>query len=263
MLLLCLWGALQAILKHNIGMALRFPLSILWAGGDPIFSDKFGLVYAGPLWFLLALFWIRELFFYGAGWILSHIRRFADEVVVGCSFVISIVAVLLHSHISPLPWCLLQGLASIEFYAIGWYAHRHSIPIWLKALCIACWPIAIIYGGMDLSGCVYVCYPLDVLGACGATMVLYIISQWGTILLKRAIKNPYIYSAFPLQWIGRNSLTILCMHTIDLYSGAVFSVMCRLPFTITGYPLALSRIVIAIILAAIVTRISVLKQVYR
>lgn len=263
MLILCLWGALQALLKHHLEMACRYPLSILWAGGDPIYSERFGIIYAGPLWFLLALFWMREIFFYGAGCIISYTHRYADEIVVGASIVLSLVAVFVHSRFAPLPWCLLQGLAAIEFYAIGWYAHRHTIPMWLKVVCIVCWLMAIRWGNLELSSCYYGCYPLDVLGACGATMILYRVCQIVSVWLKNRFPNSKIYLHSPLQWIGRNSLAILCMHTIDLYSGAIFSIMCRLPFSITGYPLAIIRILIAIILAALVTHLPILKKIYR
>jgi len=264
MLILCIWGGLQAVLKHNVGMAYRYPLSIVWAGGDPIYSDNYGLIYAGPLWFLLALFWIREIFFYGAGWILTKVKRYTDEIVVVCSVVISIGAVFLHSKCAPLPWCVLQGLASIEFYAIGWYAHRHKIPVWVKIVCIVCWGMAIKWGSLELSDCYYGCYPLDVLGACGATMVLYQLCCWVSLPLKKASEKQNIFGYFiaPLQWVGINSLAILCMHTIDLYSGAIFSVMCRLPFELIGYPLAIFRCIMAIVLAAIVTHAPFLKKVY-
>lgn len=264
MLILCIWGGLQAVLKHNAGMAYRYPLSIMWAGGDPVYSDKFGLIYAGPLWFLLALFWIREVFAYGAGWILTRIKKYADEVIVGCSFAVSLAAVLFHSRFAPLPWCVLQGMASIEFYAIGWYAHRHKIPVWGKIVCILCWPLAVKWGSLELSDCSYGCYPLAILGACGAFIVLYRLCDWISIPLKETFQRQNIFTCFivSLQWIGVNSLAILCMHTIDLYSGAIFSIMCRMPFELTGYSLAVFRLIVAIGLAALVTHLPVLKKVY-
>ena len=262
MLSLSLWGIVQAALKHDWTMALRHPLSLLWASGDAIRSEKYGLIYVGPLWFLIALFWMREIFYYGAGWILSKVNKWADELIVSLSILISIVAMLLHPLLDPLPLCLFQGLAAIEFYAIGWYAHRHKIPIWLKGLCIACWPLAIMWGGLELASCVYYCYPLDVLGACGAVMILYQVCDWISKEVRRMFSNVYEQYQTPLQWIGINSLAILCMHTFELHSGMIFSFLCRLPFEVSVSVLAGARVLLAITLAWMVTKLPGLRKVY-
>lgn len=270
MLMLSLWGGVQAILKHDWTMALRHPLSLLWASGDAIRSEKYGLIYAGPMWFLIALFWMREIFYYGAGWILRWAKgdmargddAKGDKIVVGVSILISIGAMLLHPLVEPLPFCLFQGLAAIEFYAIGWYAHRHKIPWWLKILCIVCWPLAIMWGGLELESCVYNCYPLDVLGACGAVLVLYQLCDWLSKGMLKLFPTAYTAHHTPLQWIGINSLAILCMHTFDLNSGMIYSFLCRLPFDMSAPVLVVVRMVLAIGLAWVVTMLPVLRKVY-
>lgn len=261
MLMLSLWGFVQAVLKHDWTIALRHPLSLLWASGDAIWSETYGLIYAGPMWFLIALFWLREIFYYGAGWILGWAK--GDEMVVGVSILVSVGAMLLHPLVEPLPLCLFQGLAAIEFYAIGWYAHRHKIPWWLKVLCIVCWPLAIMWGGLELESCVYNCYPLDVMGACGAVLVLYQLCDWASKGILRLFPNAYTKFQTPLQWIGINSLAILCMHTFDLHSGMIFSFLCRLPFEVSTSILVAVRMLLAIGLAWLVIKIPGLRKVYR
>jgi len=243
-------------------MALRHPLSLLWASGDTIDSERFGLIYAGPMWFLLALFWMREAFYYGAGWILSKGSKWGDEIVVGCSFFISVAAMLIHPLVEPLPWSILQGLASIVFYAIGWYAHRHKIPLWAKIVCILCWPLAILYGGLELSACAYHLYPLDVLGACGAVMVIYQLCDWLSKGVSKIVPGIYKNWMTPLQWIGVFSLPILCMHTFDLNSGMIYSFLCRLPFEVSAPVLVGVRMCLAIGLAWVVTKLPGLRKVY-
>ena len=266
MLMLCLWGGVQAVMKHDWMLSLRYPLSLLWASGDAIRSEKYGLIYAGPMWFLIALFWIREIFYYGAGWILSKTKgdeARGDKIVVGVSILISVGAMLLHPLVQPLPFCLFQGFAAIEFYAIGWYAHRHKIPMWVKVLCIVCWPLAIMWGGLELESCVYVCYPLDVLGACGAVLVLYQLCDWVSKGIQKLFPAAYTTHQTFLQWIGINSLAILCMHTFDLNSGMIYSFLCRLPFEVSAPILVVVRMMLAIGLAWLVTMLPGLRKVYR
>jgi len=262
MILLCGWGLLQTILKDDWSLFWRHVLSLFWAGGDAIMSEHVGLVYAGPMWFLLALFWMREVFYYGAGWIAGNIKRWADEIILGVCVVISIGDMLIHPLVKPLPWSALQGLASLQFYVIGWYTHRHQIPWWVKLLCILCWPCALFWGGMDLSACSYTCYPLDTLGACGAVLVLYYIFDWIT---KKMMKTwPKLYAEYqtPLQWLGVNSLAVLCMHTLEMHSGFLFSILCQLPFDITGGWLVVLRITVAIGMAWVVMKIPILRSIY-
>lgn len=262
MLMLSAWGILQAIFKQDWTMALRHPLSLLWASADTFYTNKFGLVYAGPMWFLIALFWIREIFYYGASWIVQHIRKFGDEVVVVVCLLVSALVVLTNQMRPDLPWCIFQGLGAIEFYAIGWYFSRHQIPKWLKWLCIGCWPLAIVYGHIGLANVYYKCYPLDILGACGAVLVLYGIFDWISKAIQCHCHKIYTDYQTPLQWLGINSLVVLCMHTFELHSGILFSFLCRLPFDIAGGWLVALRITFAIALAWLVMHMPGLKKVY-
>lgn len=57
---------------------------------------------------------------------------------------------------------------------------------------------------------------------------------------------------------GIGILLMMWCHLVQTQNQFVYS-----SFTITGYPLALFRIAIAIVLASVVTHIPILKQVYR
>lgn len=263
MLLLSVWGILQSVLKQNWILALRHPLSLLWASGDAIKSEKFGLIYAGPMWFLIALFWTREIFYYGAGWITTKYRKWGDEVVVFLSLIISFFAKLIHPYVDPFPWSVLQGIAMLVFYSIGWYVSRHHIPVWTKILCVVCWPLAIKWGGIDLSSCVYNLYLLDIMGSCGAVIVVYLICKWTSMALKKIDINIYTQHITLMQWIGLNTMAVLCMHTFDLHSGMIYSVLIRLPFEVSAWALVGVRMLLAIGLAWLVTKMPGLKRVYR
>lgn len=263
MLMLSLWGIVQAIMKDDWTMALRHPLSMVWASADTFYTDKFGLIYAGPMWFLIALFGIREVFYYGAGWTISHIKRWADEIIVVVCVLISLFVALVRPYLPNMPFCIWQGLGAIEFYAIGWYAHRHKILWWLKVICIVCWPMAIMWGGLELESCVYVCYPLVVIGACGAVLVIYQLCEWITKGIKKLLPDAYSKFKMPMQWLGLNTLAILCMHTFDLHSGMIYSVLIRLPLEVSAWTLVGVRMLLAIGLAWLITKTPGLRRVYK
>ena len=156
----------------------------------------------------------------------------------------------------------MQGLIALVFYSIGWYIKNTFVKenhIKLKLLVIfsliTMWIFSVLYGSVYLESCSIKLYPLEVLGSLGATIVLYII-------VFNLSKNKLTSNILkPIQWCGKFSLAILCMHTLELYSDIIYSLICRLPSlsVFLGY----GQIVICLILAYIVIRIPLLKNVYK
>lgn len=252
MLMLCAWGAIQAVAKHNISFFLRHLFSMLTASADG-WQTKWGLIYAGPMWFLIALFWVRELF-YGIQRACMREHRYGDEWVVGICVVLSATSVLIYPYLPSLPFSIMQAGTALAFYAVGWYIHNHSIPWRVYAICVIVWPLAILYGGVGLDSCALQYYPLSFIGACSGTYVLY----W----LCKAYSHLCIKIHIPISifgWMGINSLAILCMHDLEIYSDIFYSVMCRLPFSIDRAWGMLT----AMILAYVVIQIPILKNVYK
>lgn len=179
-------------------------LALLWLGDGGV--TKWGGVTIDSMWFLMALFWARCLFRYIANWC-ERINKNKDEIILGICFIISFAAIMLHKMLPPIPFELLKGLSAIQFYAVGWYLKHHNLPRWAYMLFVICWLMALRYGGLDMVRYYYRCYPLDVLGAVGATVLVY--------LLSKAICTYLAKPGKLLQWFGINSLLVLCVNTLD------------------------------------------------
>lgn len=169
---------------------LYFPQSWTWV------SPEVNLSWA-PVWFLLSLFFVR-IIFYG----LQMCKKWALPI----SIIISYIAVIIGRQ-TMIPFALMQGLSGLVFYVVGWYYRYYSIHKYLLWLCVLSWPLAIIYGGINMMFLGYSIYPLSITGAVGGTIVIYYISS----LINRISKISDLFC-----WLGRSSLLILCLHSIDL-----------------------------------------------
>ena len=257
-LILCAWGGILTIAKHDVAIFLRHLFSMLTASADG-WDTKWGLVYAGPMWFLVALFWVRELF-YGILHACACVDRYSDELVVGMSILLSLLAVQIHPYLPSLPFSFIQALAALGFYAVGWYIHNHSMPWWVYAICVLVWPIAILYGDIELESATIAYFPLSFVGACGGTFIVYTVCRgWNKVLL--SIKSLGVDIQSPLAWCGLYSLSILCMHELEKYSDVMYSILCRLPqvSAIIGW----GEVFIAIIMAYILLKIPYIKDIYK
>lgn len=261
MLILCAWGGIQAYEKHDISFFLRHLFSMLTASADA-WHSQWGLIYAGPMWFLVALFVVRELF-YGLQYVCARMTKYGDECVLGISIVLSVLSVIIHPYLPSLPFCIMQAFTALAFYAIGWYVHRHPMSLWVYVVCVMVWPMAIYYGNVELESAYLAYYPLSFIGACGGTYVIYLLCKaWSKVLSSINsinIKHHTSNIISPLAWCGKYSLPILCMHTFEMHSDLYYSVICRIP-------IAYERVwggVVAIILAWIILKIPYLKDVYK
>lgn len=254
MLMLCAWGGIQAIAKRDIGFFLRHLFSMVTASADG-WQSKWGLIYAGPMWFLVALFWVRELF-YGIQRACAGLKKYVDEIVVGVSVIISVASVLVHPYLQSLPFSILQACTALAFYVVGWYIHNHPLPWWIYAISVVVWPFAILYGHVALDCSCIVNYPLSFIGACGGTCVVYLLGKaYSHLRLK-------VHLTFSIiGWIGINSLTILSMHELEMYSDIMNSLHCRIPQV--GIIMGSGEIVLAISMAYIIKKIPYLKDMYK
>ena len=219
MLLICLWIWRFEIIKLRFNLTLHPLLNLLWGSGD-VYNSGYGRLYVGPLWFLMAIFVIRVVFY--------MIRCVADKcagrdvwrmlLILLLSAILSIAAIVLYPYVEPLPWDVLPGIAALIFYAIGWWMKKWNIPIWVKLVLIVSWVIVVVLNmRIDLRSCDYGIVPLSILGACGGTLLVYYICKGIEWLANkcRAISSVRDF----LIWCGVGSLAILCMHSLDLMGG--------------------------------------------
>lgn len=259
-LMLCAWGGIQSIAKHDIGFFLKQFFSMITATIDG-YETPWGLIYVGPLWFLVSLFWVRELF-YGIQRACMCVGRYKDELIVGISIALSVISVVIRPYLPALPFSFMPAFTAIAFYAVGWYVHNHPQPWWAYAICVAVWPIELLYGHIAIDECRLDYYPLSFIGACGATYAVYLLCKgyaW-TIEKVKSKMTPLIANPKSMiEWIGVYSLPIMCMHTYEMHSDIYYFVMCRIP-------ICCERSwggVIAILFAWLLIRVPYLKEVYK
>lgn len=238
-------------IEGNFNKVISLTLSLLWLG-DAAWT-KWGLVSIDSMWFLMALFWVRCLF-RGISHCCKRIGIVRDEIILAICVMLSFIAVLLHNVLPPIPLGLLKGLSAIQFYAIGWYLKHHKIPRWIYALFVVCWLLALRFGGLDMVKYYYGCYPLDVLGAIGATTLIYLLSKSICVNLGKPSKL--------LQWFGVNSLLVLCVNSFDRKTCLVRAIKYVLGVNLTGLNSVMFHYVIEILLVVSIVYFSLFKKVY-
>ena len=244
-LLIVAWAVLMAIVKHEgWDPVYRESFSLLWAD---VFgpSTPWGKLSLGVIWFLLALFVAKSLLIP-----LSRLKQWAIPVSLAVAFGIY----MLHNVFPYSIWCLSLGLMALPFGTIGWWVKNHPVPLWLKIIAIISWIVAICFSKLDMYSFTWNCYPLDVLGACGGTYCLF--------LLSLGIKKYLRITTKALSTLGVWSLAIMCVHCFEIYShlGNRLRVMMGVELSVFG--LGVWRFVLAVVLAIVLVHIPKIKNLF-
>ena len=184
--------------SHNAEHLKSYLFATIWGSGSAhICKYLSDLPAIGAIWFLPALLICKNVYN-----ILPDNRRLL------LSSVIFIFATLIGRYLIYLPFSALSGLSAILFYAIGDYLKKiRRIHICFWVLGILCWFISFKYSHLYIVQPQLDLYFIDVFGATTATILVYLLSS----LLTRI---PFLSQC--LTWTGKNSLTILCFHLIDI-----------------------------------------------
>lgn len=243
--LLVVWALVLSFFKDDYNIVIRQFLSSLIAS-DQVIHSQFGDLYIGPMWFLLALFWAKTAFLF--------ISKFNKTIVLVSSISISIVAMLINIYVIHIPWSILLGLSSLTFLSIGWWCNNNIIPLWIKIIVIICWPITILVSRMDMMATKYMYYPLDILGACGGTLVIYWLSLY--------IKNKLQIISKILVWCGISSLAILCFHAFEGFSAIAYSIIIHSPFVLNDIGMIIFRYGLTLLMTVIALNTPIIKKIY-
>lgn len=205
----CIWVALSVFYRNDLKVLWHVIASNIFA-----WDTKWGIFdhWEGPTWFLLALFWARLIFFW-----LSRIGKW----LVPLCICLSIAMILIHPYI-PMPLGIGRGIEALMFIALGWAFRRWSIPKWVLIFPLLCWPVSLYLGKIDMWSYHYNCLPIDILGACGGTLVIYLLSKG----IARTFMKPFF------SWCGRNSLIILCAHSMEYNITLIKQVVTLLPIKV-------------------------------
>lgn len=235
--------------KFSFGASTRIAIfSPLWGGG--VFGHIQNIsesLFIGPLWFLLGLFWTRLLFN-----ILYHFIK-SDLIRGTVIFVLAILAKNIYELTGHIQLSILQTFGCTGFFYVGFLAKKYdllSIDNIKKVfpIGISCWLFCMTFSKLSLHECCYEgFYILDILGAWGIFTLLFI-----------AIKNVYCQSS-PfwkiIQFIGRNSIIILCIHSVDHCILNWWTPIYRhLGIALGDIPVTLFRLALAISLTYLLTK---------
>lgn len=221
-------------------------LSTFWATMYPSGVKEFAN--SVPVWFLCALFFARN--------IIKSVLAIIPFVGFAVLVIISLLATWYCNQIdAELPFAFMEGLSAIVFVLLGMWVQRcNSIACdagYMKALvlvaAIGAWLLACVYGDVSMVNGHYKSYLLSVAGACGGTYCVYRIS---VMLAKVSYINKI------LQWIGVNSLVILCAHTVERY---IPQWRCILP---NVYMVLMCEIVICMVAAAFARRFAITRGIF-
>lgn len=230
--------------KHEWNPAITKILSILWADVTHL-KSPWGEVYIGVIWFLLALFWAKVFFLFLSKW---------EHLVLPISLLISMGALIFHKVLPTTPWCILLGFTALPFVTIGWWIKRYTIPMWLKIGTVVLWVLAIRFSQLDMYCFTWGNYPIDVLGACGGTIVLYWISS--------QIKEHLRLSANILARLGVWSLAIMCFHDFEIATHLGNRIQVQLGLELPLWAWYIWRYTLTIALAVVVIHIPKIKKIF-
>lgn len=244
-LMIVLWAVLMALAKHEgWNPVVRESLSLFWAD---VFGPvtPWGRLSLGVIWFLLALLVAKSLLIP-----LSRLKQWAIPV----SLVVAYAALLLHKVFPFSIWCLSLGLMALPFVTIGWWVKNHPIPLWLKIAIIACWIVAICFSRLEMYTFTYKCYLLDVLGACGGTYCVFLLSQ----VIKKYLK----ITAKTLSALGVWSLAIMCVHCFELYAHLGNRIRVAAGVELGEWPMFAWRLALTLGLAVLLVHIPKVKKLF-
>ncbi|WP_022767893.1 acyltransferase family protein [Butyrivibrio sp. NC2007] len=214
-------GAAKETLKLGLGFLLGLSKTVEF-GNYTIFS-------CGPVWFLLALFF---------GWsIFAIIVNFVKESFIAPTVICVATVGWGLSFLKLCPWCISSGLVSVFYLYLGMYIKKkkvflsdHSAVQKLLYLLLVFVPtVAMNMFGqyIEMADNFYGLGPITII----ETGLFSIFSIYCFLWLNRF--NGLI-SGF-IRYIGRSSLYLFCIHTIEMMGFPWYVVSEKVPDTVAAY----------------------------
>lgn len=224
---------------------VRQSLCLLWVDVNGP-TTPWGKLGFGVTWFLMALFVAKTILLL----FVSRLKNWAIPV----SLFMAIGALVLHRFFPYSIWCISLGLMALPFVTIGWWFKNHEIPLWLKISAVVAWVLAVVFSELDMYSFTWKIYPLDVLGACGGTYCIF--------LLSKMLKNHLRILPKVLAYLGVVSLAIMCVHHFEMSSNSGTHVLALFFDHAPRWGVYIWRYVFTIGLALGLTRIPLIKKVF-
>lgn len=136
----------------------------------------------GAIWFLMALFWCKNAFN-------IIYAKFKHWLII--SFIIAFFAIAIDKYLINLPFAILPGLSALIFFSIGHIIRQKGgflkISPFVWSVIILIWIIDFLVSDMSMVRCYYKDILVNIIGACGGTYVMYLISN-----LTATYKNNFV-----------------------------------------------------------------------
>lgn len=207
------------IVSQDYSEALKLVGGVFLGAGDGHFLHH-SIPIIGPIWFLLALFWCK--IFYGLLY-----KKTKHYFLI--AFFISTTSFIFGRYVSGLPLGILYGGCSLVFYSMGHMLKQKGTLLENKfflLIGIVIWFLSLLYDGhlgiADYSCCLY---PITIFAAFVGTYVTYLASKVICLL------PPTCY--WVMEWIGQNTLLILCYHSLSWAIYKVFDMYLLTPYGIS------------------------------
>jgi fucose 4-O-acetylase-like acetyltransferase len=183
---------------------VRWLQAALWGAGGRIPGALWDVERIGGIWFLLALFWAHLLI--ASTCRLPPWSRLLTLAICTCVASISARYVWL-------PWSIQSGLGCALYLYVGMlirradgFSKRQPI-LFVLVLAIAWGYVIVLRGGGSLASQHYDLGAATVLGGIAATVLI--------VLGCRLVEGHAPHVSRFMQWIGRNTLPILCVHILE------------------------------------------------
>lgn len=205
----CIAGCFLAIIANVFlsrlgmgrqGLLVRWVLASLYGSGLD-YSEPFSIYGVGAIWFLLTLF-LALILVYLLG-----------DIAKGYIFIIMIAGMsLFSSKYIWLPWSVQAGGTAAVFVYVGYVVkQKNLLSSWSRKLAwvgLLVWIIeAILDIHVDMSRNVFEALGITIIGA---VLICYFILYMSSKLTQ---KNVFTRS---LEFLGQNSLLILCFHSLEI-----------------------------------------------
>ncbi len=200
-------AVLKAVMQRNLILdALKyqsFPFLLgLCPGETRVFNWYTASI--GPMWFLVAL---------GIAWVVLNILFQMDNEVMRAVSLVSLIAVCTQlPFYSIMPFCIAQSLCCTGYLCIGYYAKKNRVLTnKFSGLTYVIFVVivvgAILFGTVDVSQNVWELGFFDYIASAVA----------GVLLCKAAMRFEHYEGKIArfFRLCGRNSLYILCVHTVE------------------------------------------------
>lgn len=205
-LLLLLVGCLVSLVKDEDvwGTVQNQVARIYWGSGIANGKEKFAtLPSVGPIWFLLGLFWATSVY--------ACLKRNAGKIER--MLWVSLLAIIAVETIRfvRLPLSLQAGMFAVLYLAIGNWARNVNL---IERLDDVGWVVKVLC--FVLFVVIVMWYRVGWFNMSNVSLGWNIVGVWCSVVGSFAVMYVCYKTKIKMGWIGRNTLYILCAHTIVL-----------------------------------------------